>query len=456
MIGKNQIGKLRSFVRIAREAHLERHLRHRGAKSHRLRKRECRIGPAHHQQRDTAGVHALGESAQLRRRRHSIEAQVSFVRLDRDPDIAVRLIESVRGEGDFQSIHSPAPDDHHARCRRGELTAKRIEHRGAHARGLRGRLDRKPACEHAHDRHLAARPAVDPLVGVETGERAARSYINKSRGIVVIGARIGEIELLRHQRAPAVEEIRTNRNHQSGGVEIEPWPGDAVALSVCRDHRVIGARVVAQMSGHSEAREPRVEEAGETSRLVLIDEDRVSRAPPAACLSELLRKDLQRFVPNYGLEAPIPSNHRPAIAIGIVKTLQGRLASRAKRASVHRVVRVALELDRTSVTGLGYDAARCGAFTAGRRVIGRYAGYGLVRRNQIWNEPLDFLGRASQHRSGGGADAQHLEEFAALDSIRCGACGGRSFLLDAHSTSSDTSCSRISRGRADSTVRCDN
>ncbi len=137
----------------------------------------------------------------------------------------------------------------------------------------------------------------------------------------MIGARIGEIELLRHHRAPAVEEIRANRNNQSGGVEIEPWPRYSIALSVCGDHRVIGTRIVAEMSWHSEASEPGVEESGKTSRLVLIDEDSVSRTPATPRLSQLLREHLQRFVPAHALELSVAPHHRPAVAIGIVETL---------------------------------------------------------------------------------------------------------------------------------------
>ena len=262
MIGKNQVGELRRFVRIAREADLERHLRHRRGKSCRLWKRECRVGPAHHQQRNAAGVHAFGESAQLRRRRHPIEAEVAFVRLDRDADIPLRLIECVRGERDFQSVSAAAAGENHARLGRGKFAREAIENRCGDTRCLRCLLGRQLATEHAHDRHLAARPAVDPLVSVETGERAARANINESRRSFVIGARIREIELLRHHRAPAVEEVRSDRNDEPSSAEIEAWPRDAVALAVGGDRGVIRTCIVAQMGGHPEAGEPRIEEAG--------------------------------------------------------------------------------------------------------------------------------------------------------------------------------------------------
>jgi hypothetical protein len=48
---------------------------------------------------------------------------------------------------------------------------------------------------------------------------------------------------------------------------------------------------------HSEAGEPRIEKAGETSRLVLIDEDRASGAAAASRLTNFLREQLQRLIP---------------------------------------------------------------------------------------------------------------------------------------------------------------
>ncbi len=178
---------------------------------------------------------------------------------------------------------------------------------------------------------------------------------------------------------------------------------------------------------------------------MLIDEDGGPRAATAPRLSEFLREKLERVLPAHTLKLSIPPHHRPAIAIRIVKTLQRRLSTRAQRAAIYRMIGISLELDGPSITGLSNDAACRRAFATGGRVIGRYAGHCLIRRNQIWNELLHFFGSASQHRSSGGADSQHLEEFASLHaSGRGGDCGLGWFLLGAHSASSDTSCSRIS------------
>src|SRR4029077_1624997 len=120
----------------------------------------------------------------------------------------------------------------------------------ADAGRLRGCFDRHLSLEHAHNGHFAARSAIDPLIGVETGERAAGPHVNKSWSFIVVGACIGEIELLRYHRTPAVEEIRADRHDQTSGAEVELGPGDTVTLSICRDYRVVRSRIVAQVSGH--------------------------------------------------------------------------------------------------------------------------------------------------------------------------------------------------------------
>src|ERR1700680_264847 len=157
---------------------------------------------------------------------------------------------------------------------------------------------------------------------------------------------------------------------------------------------------------------------------MLVDEDGGPCTALAPRLSEFLRENLERFVPANTLEQSVAPHHRSAITIRIVKTLQRGLSACAERATIYRVFGISLELDGTSVARLAHDAACRRAFATGRRVIGRYAGYCLIRRNQIRNELLDFLGGASQHCGGGGADPKDLEEFASLHAIgRGGHCG---------------------------------
>src|ERR1700730_17953224 len=157
---------------------------------------------------------------------------------------------------------------------------------------------------------------------------------------------------------------------------------------------------------------------------MLIDENGVPRTAAAPRLSEFLRKKLERFVPAHTLEQSFATRRRPTIAIRIIKTLQGGLSAGAKRATIYGMVGISLKLDGSSVAGLADDAARRRAFATGRRVIGGHTGYCLIRRHQIRNELFDFLGGASQHCGGGGADAKYFQEFASLHSIRSGGhCG---------------------------------
>jgi hypothetical protein len=145
------------------------------------------------------------------------------------------------------------------------------------------------------------------------------------------------------------------------------------------------------MSGHPKSCEPRVEESWIAPGLVLVYEDSVARSAAATRLTQLLREQLQRFIPAQALELSVASHHRAAITIRIVKSLQRRLTARAKRAAIHGMIRIPLEFDRTSVTSLSDDATRSRTLTTCRRVVGRHARHGLIGRHEIWNQSLYFL-----------------------------------------------------------------
>ena len=226
-----------------------------------------------------------------------------------------------------------------------------------------------------------------------------------------------------------------------------------MALSVRRNHRVVDARIVAEMRRHAEAGEPRVEESGETSGFVLVDENGVGGAA-APCLVDLLSEQLERFVPANGLKLSVAPHHRAAITIGVVQPLKSGLSASAQCAPIHRMVGIAFELDRAPVASLGDQAAGDRALAASRRVVRRDARNGLIGRYEIRYELLDFLRGAAEHRRRGSSYAENLEELPALHPVGC-VRGGRNFSLGAHATSSDTRRSRIARGTAGSTVRCD-
>src|SRR4029079_1192978 len=106
------------------------------------------------------------------------------------------------------------------------------------------------------------------------------------------GASVGKIQLLGHHRAPAIEEIRADRDDEARGLEIKTRPGHSVALPVGGNDSVLGAGIVAQMRRHSETGEPRIQKSREAAALVLIDEHGIARTAFAARLTQLLRKDL--------------------------------------------------------------------------------------------------------------------------------------------------------------------
>src|SRR5437763_15748947 len=82
------------------------------------------------------------------------------------------------------------------------------------------------------------------------------------------------------------------------------------------------------------------------------------------------------------------------------------------------MLRISLELDRTSVARLGDDAAASGALATRRGVIVGDSGHGLVRRDQIRNELFNFLRSTAEHRRGGSADAEDFEKLASLHAGR--------------------------------------
>src|SRR2546423_11356102 len=127
--------------------------------------------------------------------------------LDGGANTAVSLIQRVGGERYFKSVRASSAGDHHARRCRGKLTRERVERRGADARRLRGRLHRHLSAEHPDDCHLAARPAIDLLICVETGKRSPRTDVDQSWSVLMIRTCLREIKLLRNHRPPAVEKI---------------------------------------------------------------------------------------------------------------------------------------------------------------------------------------------------------------------------------------------------------
>ncbi len=214
---------------------------------------------------------------------------------------------------------------------------------------------------------FAAGLAGDPLVGVESGERTARADVDEARRVGELGARVGEVELLRDTLAPQLSrKSAPNETISRAAAKSSAGHGAPYACAFARAHREVGFAVVRQMARREpERREPLIEESAEAARLVARSMKRRRRASGHAAQRRSAEQRRERGVPGGRRQLAALPHHRPAEAIGIVQPLQRGLAARAERAAVHRVLGIPLELDRAAVARFGDDAASGGAFAAG-------------------------------------------------------------------------------------------
>ena len=83
------------------------------------------------------------------------------------------------------------------------------------------------------------------------------------------------------------------------------------------------------------------------------------------------------------LRLAVAPHHWLAIAIGIVQPLWRGLTARAERASIDRVVGIALHLEHATVARLDQDAAAGRTLATRTREIRGDAGDGVVRRSHV-------------------------------------------------------------------------
>ncbi len=428
MVGEHEIAKLRRLIRIARKADLERHLFHRGREAEGGRRRKRRVRAAHHEKRHRALPHPVRQIAHIRIGRGMLERRDRLGRLDRLADVAGRLVDRVHRAREIQRMNAASTREHEAGLRVREDRRQPLQHRHIHAarrRGLRhrhaGRVSKAPQHRVGNDgagSHLGG----NPLIGIEAGQRTSRTDVDQPRRIAELRSRVRPAELLRHARAPAVEEVRAERDDDTSRREVEARPTDAVALAVRGQRGGWQIGIVGHVRRHPVRREPIVEPPGEGARLVQVHECRVAGLVAAPDLAELLREQVQRIVPRRGHELPALTHHRLAVPVGVVQTLWGRLPPRTQRPAIQRVRRIPLELDDPSVASLDEQPARGGAFAARARVVRRNARHRLVRRDEVRDEVPDSLGAAPHARRDGTSRPQDLEEIAALDATRrrCG------------------------------------
>ncbi len=179
--------------------------------------------------------------------------------------------------------------------------------------------------------------------------------------------------------------------------------------AVRRPHRLVGERLVRDTWTRAHQPHPLVHQPAETSRL----EPAHDRDAPALLAAgeggDLVGHLLLGVVPGDGLAL----RQRAAEPIGMVERLQSGVTADAERAGVHRMIRVALELDHAAVAVLGDESASGRALAAHRREICRYAGDDVVGRHDIGEErSCRWSAAASRRRGAGGGD--DLEERPAI------------------------------------------
>ena len=337
-------------------------------------------------------------------------AVIGVARADRRADRAVRLVERRHGERELERVVAA-----HAGERRAPASTPRLRRRAA-LRALPRRRRRRSrawpmlalAGERVRDRELGARLARDPLVGVQAGERAARADVDEARRAVELRARVGEVELLRNGRAPVSRKSAPNETMSFASLKLERGHATPYAARFAAIAAASASKSTLRCGAHAEPASHASRKRGKAAGLVLVEEHGV--ALPRATRRSFWPRRVMPSSHVIGFQLPLVAHHRRAEAIGIVEPLQRRLAARAERAAVQRVLRISLELDRAAVARLGDDAARGRALAAGRRVVGRDAGNRLVGRYEIRNELSRRLPSSAAAAMAARRHAEDLEE----------------------------------------------
>src|SRR5439155_16237414 len=104
------------------------------------------------------------------------------------------------------------------------------------------------------------RLAGDPLVSVQSRERAARTDIYEAGRSIEFAARFCEVKLLRDRCSPAFEEIGSERDDEFCVSETDPRNRNAVSRAI-RGHRgFVCLEVDTEMRTHRVCRQPLIDE----------------------------------------------------------------------------------------------------------------------------------------------------------------------------------------------------
>ena len=292
---------------------------------------------------------------------------------------------------------------------------KRLNRGRRDTRCVRCRGDRALPYERGTQRHIRTGLRGNPLVGVQTSQRATGTDVHELGSPFDLGPGVSPIQLLRNGVPPSVKKVGSEADNQLRRAKVQPRPRGAVGLLIGGDRRRWREGVHTQVRGHTLRDQPLIEKARECARLVSIDEHRIGCLPFALHLAKFLRQRLECLFPRGGFEDAAVTHHWRAIAIRVVQPLHRRQSRRANRATIHRMLGIALELYWTTVTYLSEYTARGGALTACGRVILRHARDGIVGRRDVRNELPHFLRGAAHHRRRRASNAKDLKEVPTLD-----------------------------------------
>ena len=294
-----------------------------------------------------------------------------------------------------------------------ELSRQRVDVRGLHVGDRRQRLGRVRRHErsdpvevrtnalvrqpvrddgvHEREREGRFRPGPDgnPPVRVEPGERQARAREHEAseriRRAAAPERRVLPCEL--HVRHPRLEEVGAERQHEVR--LVEPIRRD---FGPTHDHRrsaaerLVVERLAEQTPIALHEREPLAREPLERSGRQLPNPRNAARSARPR-LAQLLCQCRLGVVPAHGLIRTVAfSKQRPPESVRIVKRLNGRLAAHAQGASVHRMLRIALDFDDPRVNGLGEHTAARRTLAACRGDERRFARDDVVGSHEIGNE----------------------------------------------------------------------
>ena len=290
------------------------------------------------------------------------------------------------------SAGSP-PTGRPAELRRFEGHARDAEREDALAAGLRGK----------------------PLVRVASGEREPRTHVDQAR-VAALGrrhlARRLDLAGVLDGREPALERVRAEVDHEIRAFQIEDRAHARAEDRVRRlAQRLVAEGLVVEPAAAASHRGEEAIEERRQRRPQLARE----RAHPAASGAELLRQQRRRLLPADLLEDPAGAPHaRLGVAVRVIGAADARLAERAQRAAVHRVLGISLELDRPALARSHVQAAGRRALEAGRGVVHRLPGSDLLGLHHVRDQLLDVIGAAG--RSGAArAHAHQLQEITTIE-----------------------------------------